>query len=123
VVGVAAAYALVAPLLRIPAYLGVARRTGLTVTRYLGALWPALSTTCIMALVMLATRELLPERWPLVIRVGSAALSGALAYVLLLTRLHRAKVAQLYRVFDSVRGVPGAEAMAAKRQPSPPVAA
>ena len=123
VVGVAAAYALVAPLLRIPAYLGVAHRTGLTFTRYLGALWPALSATCIMALVMLGARELLPVRWPLVIRVSAEALSGALAYVLLLTTLHRASVAQLYRVLGSVRGAPPAEATAAKRRPSPPVAA
>ena len=104
VVGVAAAYALVAPLLRIPAYLGVAHRTGLTLTRYLGALWPALSAICIMALVMLGARALLPGRWPLVIRVGAEALSGALAYLLLLTTLHRASVAHLYRCSAACAG-------------------
>ena len=58
--------------------------------------------------------------------VGSGVLlsiSGALAYLLLLTTLHRASVAHLYRVLGSVRGAPPAEAMAAQRLPSPPVAA
>jgi PST family polysaccharide transporter len=123
VVGVATAYAVGAPLLRIPAYLGVARRTGLTLTRYIGALWPALSATCVMALVMLAVRALLPVSWPLAIRVASEVLSGALAYVLLLTTLHRSSVVRFCRVFGSVRGAPPADTMAAADLPSPPVAA
>lgn len=121
VVGVTTAYAVVAPLLRVPAYLGVASRTGLTIRRYARALWPALSATAVMAIAIVAIRQWVPPSWPLASGLVVDVLVGAPTYGLVLGTAHRGSVARVYRILRSVRAAPTRAATAIA--PLPPIAA
>jgi hypothetical protein len=97
------AYAIISPLLRIPAYVGVWRRTGLSPASYLHALWPALSTSIVMVLALLGIRSFMTG-WPPWLGLVADVLVGGATYVGLLLTLHRTRVAEFYRQFRSVRG-------------------
>jgi PST family polysaccharide transporter len=118
-IGVAAAYAIVAPVMRVPAYVGVARRTGLAFTAYLKALWPALSATAMMAIVVLGVRFVVPAGWPLMLRGSGEVLAGGATYAIILATIHRSRVVQFYRVFRELRG--GATRAAAGSTPGAPL--
>lgn len=103
-VGVAAAYAIVSPVMRVPAYLAVSRVTGLSFAEYRGALEPAMRATSAMMLVVLGVRVIILPDWPLVLRLVVEVLSGAITYLLILATIYRPRVVELYRVFRAGRG-------------------
>jgi teichuronic acid exporter len=103
-VGVAVGYAIAFPLIRIPLYVRVFRRTDLSTMVYLRALWPALSAAGLMCGVVIALKLLLPSTWPLALRFLSAVLVGATSYLTLLATAHRSRLITCYRTFRELRG-------------------
>jgi O-antigen/teichoic acid export membrane protein len=102
-VGVAAAYVCIAPFLRARAFVGVARRTGLSFGEYCRALGPALNATLMMMIVVLNVRLFLLDGWPLAGRVALEVFSGIATYLFLLATIHRVRVVEFFWVFRGVR--------------------
>jgi PST family polysaccharide transporter len=92
VVGVAMAWIIGFPLVSIPLYSFVFRRIGLRLTSYLRALWPALSGTLAMALVVIVVRILATGSLPVPLRFGAEVATGAVTYLLLIWLLHRPRI-------------------------------
>jgi hypothetical protein len=59
ITGVALGWLLVHPLMRLPVYVWIFRRTGMTLLEYLSALWPSLRATTLMAAAVVAAKLLL----------------------------------------------------------------
>jgi teichuronic acid exporter len=90
--------AVIAPLIR-----RVSTKLGMPVAEWLRALWPALSSTAVMTLVVLSVQGALAGAPP-VARLAAAAGTGALAYGGALLVFHRRRVDQLRRAIAAIRG-------------------
>lgn len=98
-VGVASAWLVGHPVLVISLHMrSVFRSVGLRASVYLKALWPALSGTMVMVVVVLAVRSGLPTGWPAGVRLTVLVTAGGLAYTASLLTAHRARA----RVFLSL---------------------
>jgi O-antigen/teichoic acid export membrane protein len=103
VLGVATAYALAYPIIRIPLYVKVFQRTELSVGTYVTALWPALSAVCVMSLLVGALKLVLPPSWPLIVRFAVLVLLGVAGYLIALTTAHRSRLVTFFRTFRDLR--------------------
>ena len=107
--GVAAAWLCAYPLTQAPMYLRLHRRVGLTVGKYVRALWPAASGAGIMALGVL----LLP-RWPTFDAMGAPmrlfvdVTLGAFLYLSVLLVLHFGRLVRIRELLAEVRASRGA---------------
>lgn len=90
-VGLAGAWVLLDPLLAVPLYRRVFARTGLSARAYLGALWPALSGTALMAAAVL-TVGAVGGAWPAGTRFAVDVLAGTTTYGLACLLLHRRRI-------------------------------
>jgi PST family polysaccharide transporter len=95
--GVAAAWIIGYPLVSLPAYRFTFRLLELRAADYFRAVWPALSATLLMALVVVGARALARD-WPLALRFALDVTAGAAAYAGLVFVRHRERV-------DLVRGL------------------
>lgn len=90
--GVAYTWLILYPLICVPLYRRVMTRIQLTMREYMTALWPALSASTAMTIVVLGVEALVPSSvaalWQLVIPV----LAGAAVYVVVILGLHRARL-------------------------------
>jgi PST family polysaccharide transporter len=95
--GIAAAWVLLYP----PLYLPIGRRLftkiGLRWREYLQALWPALSATVVMSLVVIAVKATVPVAWPLALRFASEVAAGAVVYLSVIGMAHHHRYARLAR--------------------------
>jgi PST family polysaccharide transporter len=78
-VGLALVWVVVYPILMLPVYRRVLGRIQLPARDYLAAIWPALSTSLLMAVAVLAVRRL-GGSWPRGMLFGAEVTVGALAY-------------------------------------------
>lgn len=101
--GVAAAWALVYPLVTIPLYAKVFRLLGLSPLTYARALWPALSGCLLMTVAVLAVRALLPADLPLAVRVAAQVGMGGIVYAATTLHLHRERVLAFVRLLKEAR--------------------
>jgi len=92
-VGLAMAWMLVDPLLAFVLYRRVFRKIELSPRAYLGALWPALSGTALMAAAVLAVGVLSPSGWIPGLRLAAQIGVGVITYGLACVVLHRERFA------------------------------
>jgi len=91
--GVAWVWVLAYPLLVTATYLRDLRREiGLTVSGYVGALWPALSGTLVMVVAVMVTRSLWDSDAPSLLALLVASGIGALTYIGIVVLMHRTRV-------------------------------
>jgi teichuronic acid exporter len=100
--GVAAAWVVGYPLVSLPAYLFTFHLLGLRAGDYLRAIWPALSATLLMVLVVAAIR-LGARDWPLVVRFALEVSAGAAVYLGLILTRHRERVAAFRLLLRAAR--------------------
>ena len=104
VVGIAGAWAAIYPLqfavgVWRAVYLGAVTWRG-----YLGAIWPAISSTILMAAAVFAAKLLLERTGlPLGVRAAIEILVGALAYAATLLTVHRGRIARYVRMARDLR--------------------
>jgi len=73
------------------------------VSEYLRALWPAVSSTGLMAAVVYGAHHYLYAYWPPPYRLAADILLGLLSYVVFLVALHRARIFALKDVYRLIR--------------------
>jgi teichuronic acid exporter len=88
--GLAVAWLLIAPAVRLLALARARRLIGLTVVEYGRAVWPAFSATAIMAAVAVVTKMFFASEPPIV-RLIATVLAGCAAYVTALLVVHRTR--------------------------------
>jgi PST family polysaccharide transporter len=88
--GLAAAWLVLAPPIRLVALLRVRRLIGLRFREYASALWPAASATAVMAIVAVAVAGMLQDSAPLK-RLAVTAACGAAAYAAMLGTAHKSQ--------------------------------
>jgi O-antigen/teichoic acid export membrane protein len=100
--GIAAAWIIAYPLITIPTYLRVLKRTGLSGKKYILAILPAINASGIMVGVLLLMRFLLRYRPHSLFGLSSLITAGAVFYVGALLALHRQRVMILTNTIRSV---------------------
>lgn len=103
ITGIAAAWMVVHPISVLPTYARAFRCIQLPATAYLRALWPAASSSVIMALVVLAVMAVLPPGAPAGVRLAVEVAAGAAAYAATTFVLHRARLRAFLRVLREAR--------------------
>lgn len=104
IVGIAAAWMIVHPLILAPWYVRTFTRIGLGPGPYLRSLWPAVQSALAMCAGVLALRWALPESWPVGARAALLVVTGAGLYAGTLLGLHRSRVRALIRTVRDMRG-------------------
>ena len=102
VAGIAAVWLIVYPFTNLPFYYLVFRKIGMSAGEYLRSLWPATSTTCLMAAVVYGVHHVYPQ-WPVALSLASDIATGALSYSVFLFILHRARILALRDVYRLMR--------------------
>jgi O-antigen/teichoic acid export membrane protein len=100
--GVSAAWIIGFPLASLPAYLFTFRLLQMTPADYLRAIWPALSATILMVIVVALVR-LVTAEWPLVARFALEVTVGAATYAGVVFVRHKARVEAFLAVLRSAR--------------------
>jgi O-antigen/teichoic acid export membrane protein len=96
--GLALAWLTVYPLLSVILYWRVFRRLELHATEYLRAVWPALSSSLVMAAVVLGVHRLVGGALPRGGRLGLEVTSGVLTYLLICLTVHRERILAFFSV-------------------------
>lgn len=104
ILGVAAVWITVYPLVTIPLYWRVFQRLELSVAAYLKVLWPALSGSLLMAIAVWMIKAMLPHEWPVAARLSLQVIGGCAAYTVIVVMLHREHLQSFYRAIQLMRG-------------------
>ena len=104
-VGLAMTWMVLDPVLAFPLYRRVFARIGLPLHDYVRALWPAVSGTAVMTVVVLAVGVFAGE-WSPGVRLATRVASGAVAYGLACVVLHRNRFAALRELVTTAGRVP-----------------
>ena len=91
-IGIALVWLLVYPFPTLMLYWRVFRRIELPASQYLGALWPALSSSLIMVGVVLGVRAAIPVRWSNAIVFSVEVALGAVSYLCMVLIFHRGRI-------------------------------
>jgi PST family polysaccharide transporter len=105
VVGVALAWLLTYPFLRVPFYWWAFRELATTPAQYLGALGPALRATAFMVVAVAGLELVLPPGWPPLAHLTAQVATGAAAYALA-SLAQRRRLLILYREFRALGRMP-----------------
>jgi teichuronic acid exporter len=97
-VGLALVWVVVFPLLTLPAYQRVLARIQLSSRQYLGALWPGLSASVLMAVAVLTVKRVVGSYGSPGFRFGTQVVVGACTYTLICVLLHRGRLAAFSHV-------------------------
>lgn len=95
VVGVAAAWIIVHPLVTLPVARKVMRVLDMPAGEYLRAMWPAISSSGTMAAGVLLVRGALPPGASVVSRLAAQVGTGAIVYAATMLTLHRSRIRSL----------------------------
>jgi len=106
-VGLAMAWVLVDPIFNLRLYRRVFSKIQLPVRAYVGALWPALSGTFLMAAVVLAVGRLSGSAWTEGLRLAAQIGAGVVSYGLACLLLHRRRLKAFYALVVAARGSSG----------------
>jgi O-antigen/teichoic acid export membrane protein len=101
--GIAAAWIIAYPLTQTPVYWLAFQRIELAPFVYLQSLWPALSATLSMTVVLLGIDMLLPADFNMALKLALKILAGATSYGLTLWLLHRETVLATLNTFRQLR--------------------
>ena len=104
IAGVALVWVTVFPVTTIPLYWRVFRKLELSTLTYLKVLWPALSGSMLMVVVVWLVKQALPQDSPPVARLGLEVLAGGTVYSLVTVTLHREHLQIFYRSIHLMRG-------------------
>jgi O-antigen/teichoic acid export membrane protein len=104
ILGVALTWITVYPLLTIPWYRRVFAKLSIPALDYVRVLLPALIASSMMAIAVAALRLVLPEQWPLSVRLAVQVGGGGAVYVLLLLTIFREHLHAFRRAVQIVRG-------------------
>lgn len=96
--GVAACWVLIYPLLTLPLLRDVFQKLEMRKREYFTALWPALSGSIPMVVVVVFLKWWLPQSLPLYLRFGSQVLGAVAAYSLTLLVFHRERLLAFYQL-------------------------
>ena len=106
-VGLAVAWVLVDPLFAFMLYWRTFSKIELSPTAYVGALWPALSGTALMAAVVLAVRAFSASEGAAGLRLAAQIGAGVISYGLACLVLHRRRLQAFYDlIVPARRGAP-----------------
>ena len=103
IIGIAAAWFFAYPVTTIPSYRRVFMKIGLTKREYCKALWPGLSSSLLMAICVLLTKQAIPEAWNPLARLAVEVLIGAAVYTAVLFLLHRERISVFYQLITAMR--------------------
>ncbi len=79
------------------------RITRTSLRSYGQALWPAASSTAVMALAVVGTRTVADPAWPFVLQFGTAVASGVAAYTMMVWFTHRDRVRAFRLTLNEIR--------------------
>jgi hypothetical protein len=104
--GIAGAWLVIYPLLVLPGYWFVFREIALPARDYLRVLWPAVSASTVMVIVVVTVRLLLPPSLTssLLVRVVTEVAAGAGAFGLILGAAHRERTRTVLRFLWKLKG-------------------
>src|SRR5438445_2542196 len=102
-VGVAAAWLLVDPFFTVVLCWRLFPKIELSPTAYVGALWPAVSGTVLMAAVVVAVNALSGGGWAPGVRLAAQIGVGVMSYVLVCVVLHRERLKAFYELVTAAR--------------------
>jgi PST family polysaccharide transporter len=102
-VGLAMAWVLADPVLTFPLYRRALSKIELPLKAYFMALWPALSATAVMALVVLAVGVLSSGEWSPGLRLAAQVAAGAVSYGLACLVLHRERLNAFWELVLAAR--------------------
>jgi O-antigen/teichoic acid export membrane protein len=102
-VGIAAGWVCLYPLLYIPIYRRLLRRLEMPLREYLRTLWPALSGSVAMLVVVGAIRQFAPSDWPRAESLAVQVCAGAMTYLGAVAVAHRDDYAIVRQLVRSVR--------------------
>ena len=100
-VGIALAWLAVHPLCMIPVYYQVLRTIKLRASQYFRSLAPAFSGTCAMSMYILLIKWIMPDSWPLPLRLGFEVVGGGLGYILVIYFLFQDRTEAVIRFVKS----------------------
>jgi PST family polysaccharide transporter len=103
IVGIAAAWIVAHPFFGLRLIYRACERIELPVRRYVVALLPAATSALMMAAALVVLRRLVPEGWPIALRLAVEVAGGALAYALALLLLHRGRLLAFRQLWKSIR--------------------
>lgn len=106
ITGIAAAWLLVYPIMRVPLWIWVFRRTEITLPAYLAALQPAVRATTLMSVCVIGIKFLSPPEWSALQQLVFTIAGGAVSYAVA-AGLQRRELLALYHQFR-VLGRPAA---------------
>lgn len=92
VAGIALAWVIVHPITTVPLFVWVFRALHISVGDYLRAVYPALSSTLVMAVVLGSLRQVIPEDWSLGARFVLEVVFGGIAYAATILLIHQDRV-------------------------------
>ena len=101
ITGVALGWLLVYPIMQLPIYVWVFRRTGVRLAEYLYALWPALRATGLMVAAVMGLKLVMPPDWPAPQRLVAQVGLGVATYVLVSLMQHR-RLQAMYQEFRAL---------------------
>ena len=87
-----------------PAYRFAFRLLGLRPAAYFRALWPAVSSSAVMALMVLTARRLMPPNYPIAVQFAVEVAVGAISYVGVIALRHRARARAFLALLKRLRG-------------------
>ncbi len=101
IAGVAAAWLLVYPIMRVPLWVWVFRRIEITLPAYLAALRPAIRATTLMGVCVIGIKLLAPPQWSALQRLSLEIAGGAVSYAVTAV-LQRRELLALYHQFRAL---------------------
>ncbi len=101
--GVAFAWVIGYPIVTVPMLRAVLRVCQLSFVDYLDAVRPPLIATLVMAAVVLASRYLMPEGWPMALQLAVSVAAGALTYGGIMFTLYRRRLDALRTLANELR--------------------
>ncbi|HLY60754.1 MAG TPA: lipopolysaccharide biosynthesis protein [Terriglobia bacterium] len=99
--GIAAGWVCFYPLIYLPIYRHLFRCIQMPLADYMTALWPALSASIVMVIVVSLLKLALPPEWARIVRLGLEILGGACAYLLMLGIAHADRFRAVIQVLKS----------------------
>jgi O-antigen/teichoic acid export membrane protein len=107
--GVAAAWAVGFPIVMFPAYRFAFRLLDLRASAYVRALWPAIASSAVMAIMVLTARRLTPASYPLIAQFAIEVVVGAVSYTSVIMLRHGARARAFLALLTRFRGGQAAE--------------
>jgi PST family polysaccharide transporter len=104
IAGVALVWVTVFPLTTIPLYWRVFRKLELSTLMYLEVLWPAISGSMVMMVVVWLVKQALPQDSSAIARLGLQVIAGSIVYGLVTVTLHREHLHMFSRSVQLMRG-------------------